>query len=90
MTDREKIVEILKKRVQNLIVSDLISPFFWEDFAVEIESCYNAELEKRDEIINRRNKMINELRQKISKLKGDIEWDSLTDFNRPLDKPIVL
>jgi len=41
MTTQKKIVEILKKRVQNLIASDLISPFFWEDFAVEIESWHN-------------------------------------------------
>jgi hypothetical protein len=33
---REKIVELLKKKIQNLIVSDLISPLYWEDFADEL------------------------------------------------------
>ena len=33
---KEAVIEVLKKRVQNLIASDLISPFFWEDFADEI------------------------------------------------------
>jgi hypothetical protein len=33
---REKIIELLKKKIQNLIVSDLISPLYWEDFANEL------------------------------------------------------
>lgn len=33
---KELIIKILKKRVKNLITDDLISPFFWEDFANEI------------------------------------------------------
>jgi len=33
---REKIIELLKKKIQNLIVSDLISPLYWEDFADEL------------------------------------------------------
>ncbi len=36
MNFEKQIEEILKRRVQNLIASDLISPLFWEDFAKEI------------------------------------------------------
>jgi hypothetical protein len=42
---KEEIVDVLKKRVQNLIVSDLISPFFWEDFANEIIQLYSYQKE---------------------------------------------
>jgi hypothetical protein len=46
---KEKIVEILKKRVQNLIVSDLISPLYWDDFADELLAFLPVEEKKDDD-----------------------------------------
>jgi len=48
---KAKIVEILKTRVKNLIVSDLVSPLFWEDFASELFSLHEAEIAKWRELV---------------------------------------
>lgn len=61
---KELTIKTLKKRIQNLIASDLISPFFWEDFASDIFAIFKEmEVEEKESKIGfnvlKRNDEIN-------------------------------
>lgn len=51
--DTSIIMEILKRKIQNLIATDLISPLFWEDFTNELLAQFRLEVsEITDELQN--------------------------------------